>query len=399
VSRPPFEVADIFAAHADAFLKASGDAASSAKRRVVHDLVACRTAALGGHLERCDNDECRHERPVYNSCLNRHCPKCQATAPAEWLEARATDLLPVEYFHVVFTVPPAIADLARQNKKVMYVALMRASAETLQQIAADPTHLGAKIGFLSILHTWNQSLLHHPHVHCVVPGGGLSLDGKSWVSCRPGFLLPVRVLSRVFRGKLLDLTRRAFAKGELQLQGDLARLEDGDQFAAYIKQCYDHDWVVYSKPPFGGPAQVLKYLARYTHRVAISNHRLVAFANGKVRFRWKDHAHGHREKVMTLDAGEFIRRFLLHVLPKRFVRIRYYGFLANRYRRDNIAKCRKLIDAELPADVVVPVECEDDTTCPTCQKGRMRWVQDLPGSVHHRGPRSPPRVPPVIDTS
>ena len=398
--RPPIEVADIFAAHAGAFLEANGDAVSSAKRRVLHDLVACRTAALGGHLERCDNDECRHERPVYNPCLNRHCPKCQATGRAEWLEARAADLLPVEYFHVVFTVPPAIAEVALQNKKVMYDALMQASAETLKQIAADPAHLGAKIGFLSVLHTWGQTLLHHPHVHCVVPGGGLSLDGKRWVSCPPGFFLPIRVLRTVFRGKLLDLTRQAFAEGELQLQGDLARLKDADEFAAYLKQCYDHDWMVYAKPPFGGPAQVLKYLAGYTHRVAISNHRLVAFADGQVRFRWKDYAHGHRQKIMTLDAVEFIRRFLLHVLPRRFVRIRHYGLLANRCRRDNITRCRELIGADVPADaVVVPVEHEDDMTCPICHKGRMRCVQELPGPVYRRRPRSPPRIPAVIDTS
>lgn len=397
--RPPIEVADIFAAHADAFLKASGDAASSAKRRVLHDLVACRTAALGGHLERCDNDECGHERPVYNPCLNRHCPKCQAVRQAEWLEARAADLLPVEYFHVVFTVPPAIAEIALQNKKVMYDALMRSSADTLKKVAKDPKHLGAKIGFLSVLHTWGQTLLHHPHVHCIVPGGGLSIDGKKWVSCQPGFFLPVRVLSRVFRGKLLDLIQRAFAKGELQLQGSLAELEDADEFAAHIKRCYDNDWVVYAKPPFGGPAQVLKYLAGYTHRVAISNHRLVSLEDGRVRFRWKDYAHGQCKRIMTLDAKEFIRRFLLHVLPKGFVRIRHYGLLANRCRRNNIEQCRELLDADFPADpIVVPAEHDHDLTCPVCQKGRMRWVQNLPGPIHPRQ-RSPPRIPAVIDTS
>ena len=339
MARPPLEVADIFAAHTDAFLRAHGNAASSAKRRVLRDLVLCRTAALGGHLERCDNDECGHERPAYDSCTNRHCPKCQAAARAKWLEARAADLLPVEYFHVVFTVPPAIAEIALQNKKVMYGILMRACAETLKQIAADPKHLGAKIGFLSVLHTWGQNLHHHPHVHCVVPGGGLSLDGERWVSCCPGFFLPVGVLSSVFRGKFLDLTRQAFADGKLQFQGSLAKLEDADAFAAHLKKSYVNNWVVYAKRPFGGPAQVLKYLARYTHRVAISNHRLVSLRNDQVQFRWKNYARGNRQRVMTLDAVEFIRRFLLHVLPNGFVRIRQYGLLANRCRTENLARC------------------------------------------------------------
>ena len=282
--RPPIEVADVLAAHTDAFLKVHGDAVSLAKRRVLRDLVLCRTAALGGHLERCD--DCGHERPAYDSCHNRHCPKCQAAARAQWLEARAADLLPVEYFHVVFTVPPAIAEIALQNKKVMYDILMRACAETIKQIAADPKHLGAKIGFLSVLHTWGQNLHHHPLVHCVVPGGGLSPDGERWVSCSPGFFLPVAVLSSVFRGKFLDMTRRAFAAGELQFQGALAKLQDADEFAARLKMSYASNWCVYAKPPFGGPAQVLKYLARYTQRVAISNHRLLSLRNGKVQFRW-----------------------------------------------------------------------------------------------------------------
>jgi hypothetical protein len=317
----------VLAAHAGAFFRASGGAVSSAKRRVVRKLVTCRSPALGGHIDRCD--QCDYERVSYNSCRNRHCPKCQAAARAMWLEAREADLLPVEYYHVVFTVPPAIAEVALQNKKVMYGILMRASAETLLQIAADPKHLGARIGVLSVLHTWGQNVMHHPHVHCVVAGGGISPEGNRWVSCPPGFFLPVKVLSKVFRGKFLEQTRRAFARGELSFQGPLACLEDPDAFASRLKATYATDWVVYAKPPFGGPTQVLRYLARYTHRVAISNRRLVSLQNGRVKFRWKDYAHGNRCRTMTLEATEFIRRFLLHVLPKGFMRIRSSGLLAN----------------------------------------------------------------------
>ena len=398
MARPPIEVADIFAAHADTFLKMRGNAVSSAKRRVLRDLVVCRTAALGGHLERCD--KCGHERPAYDSCRNRHCPKCQAAARAKWLEARATDLLPVEYFHVVFTVPASIAEIALQNKKEMYGILMRASAETLKQIAADPKHLGAKIGFLSVMHTWGQNLHHHPHVHCVVPGGGLSLDGERWVSCRPGFFLPVRVLSSVFRGKFLDLTRRAFADGKLEFQGALAKLGDADAFAAHLKKSYATDWVVYAKPPFGGPAQVLKYLARYTHRVAISNHRLVSLRNDQVQFRWKDYARGNRQRVMTLDAVEFIRRFLLHVLPKGFVRIRQYGLLANRCRTENLDRCRELIGAEDSGDIKDSI-CAlandgQEPACPTCGEGTMIRVAVLPGPLRQRWRN---RAPAILDSS
>ncbi len=403
--RSPIEVADVFAAHADAFLRAYGKVASSAKRRVLRELVLCRTAALGGHLERCDNDECGYERPAYDSCGNRHGPKGQASARAKWLEARAADLLPVEYFHVVFTVPPAIGEIALQNKKVMYGILMRACAETLKQIAADPKHLGAKIGFLSVLHTWGQNLHHHPHVHCVVPGGGPSLDGERWVPCRPGFFLPVGVLSSVFRGKFLDLTRRAFADGKLQFQGALARLEGADEFAAHLKTSYANNWVVFAKPPFGGPAQVLKYLARYTHRVAISNHRLVSSENGQVKFLWKNYAHGNRQRVMALDAVEFIRRFLLHVLPKGFVRIRQYGLLANRCRAEKLARCRELIGAnhiengDIP-DIADPIgvlaKDGQNPVCPVCSKGTMVRVAVLPGPFR-RPWRN--RAPPLRDSA
>ena len=372
--RPPLEVADVLAAHAGAFFEGRGELVSSARRRVAHKLVVCRTAALGGHVDRCDS--CDFERVWYNSCGNRHCPKCQAAARAEWLEAREADLLPVEYFHVVFTVPAEIAALALQNKRTMYGILMRASAQTLHQIAADPKHLGARIGVLSVLHTWGQNLLHHPHVHCVVPGGGLSPDGNSWRSCPPGFFLPVKVLSRVFRGKFLDLTRRAFERGELSFQGALARLNDSGAFAARLDAVRTTNWVVYAKPPFGGPAQVLKYLARYTHRVAISNHRLVALEHGRVTFRWKDYKHGNRRRTMTLDASEFIQRFLLHVLPKGFVRIRYSGFLAGPCRSKQLARCCEVLACP-PPTCIVESEASDaagddyQRRCPSCKTGRL----------------------------
>ena len=305
------------------------------------DIAACRTAALGGHVEECDR--CGHQQIAYNSCRNRHCPKCQATAAAQWLEAREAELLPVEYFHVVFTLPAALGPIALQNPRVVYGLLFRAAAETLQQIAADPKHLGAEIGFLAVLHTWGQNLEHHPHVHCVVPGGGLSPDGSRWVACRPGFFLPVRVLSRVFRGKFLALLRAAFDQGKLSFHGKLGALADAGEFRRRLAASAQTEWVVYAKPPFGGPEQVLKYLARYTHRVAISNRRLVALEDGEVTFHWKDYAHGGGQKTMTLKAIEFIRRFLLHVLPSGFVRIRHYGFLANRVCREKLALCRALL--------------------------------------------------------
>jgi len=381
VARPPLEVADVVRAHAGAFLKAVGGAVSSAKRRVLHAIASCRTATLGGHVERCDR--CAHEVISYNSCRNRHCPKCQAAARAEWLEAREADLLPVPYFHVVFTVPPAIAEIALQNKRVMYGILLRASAQTLLQVAADPKHLGAQIGLLSVLHTWGQNLMHHPHVHCVVPGGGLAPDGERWISCRPNFFLPVRVLGRVFRGKFLAMTKRAFADGRLSFQGNLAPLHDPKVFATHLAPCYRTDWVVYSKKPFGGPTQVLKYLARYTHRVAISNHRLLSLEDGRVRFRWKDYAHGSKKRVMTLDAAEFIRRFLLHVLPRGFMRIRHYGLLANARRAELLSRCRESLAADKPQEPAVPSEApappsDDAARCPICRVGRMVIVQRLP---------------------
>jgi hypothetical protein len=373
VSRPRLEVADIIRAHGSDFIEAMGDGLSSAKKRVLRHLTACRTSALGGHVERCDR--CGHERIAYNSCRDRHCPKCQAQARADWLDARQADLLPVEYFHVVFTVPEEVARIALQNKKAVYGLLFVASAETLQDIAADPRHLGAEIGFLSVLHTWGQTLHHHPHVHCVVPGGGLSPEGTRWISGKPGFFLPVKVLGRVFRGKFLELLKQAHLDGGLRFQGSLEPLHEGAAFTAHLRSLYEKDWVVYAKPPFGGPSQVLKYLARYTHRVAISNHRLLAMENGQVTFTYKDYARGQRQRTMTLDTVEFLRRFLLHVLPTGFTRIRHYGLLANRVRATRLERCRYLLGQattpEWEAEVREETAEAKESLCPRCKVGRM----------------------------
>jgi hypothetical protein len=379
MTRPRLEVADVFRDHGDAFLDRYGNTLSPEQRRALRDIAACRTAALGGHVEECD--QCGHQRVAYNSCRNRHCPKCQATAAAQWMEAREAELLPVEYFHVVLTLPAALGPIALQNPREVYGILFRAAAETLQQIAADPKHLGAEIGFLALLHTWGQNLEHHPHVHCVVPGGGLAPDGSRWIACEPGFFLPVRVLSRVFRGKFLALLSNAFEQGKLCFHGKLRVLADAGEFQRRLTASAQTEWVVYAKPPMGGPEQVLKYLARYTHRVAISNRRLVAMEEGEVKFHWKDYAHGGGQKTMILKATEFIRRFLLHVLPSGFVRIRHYGFLANRACREKLALCRALLGVDAAP---LPVESEPSTkpketaegvlaanVCPSCGEGRM----------------------------
>jgi len=405
VPRPKLEVADIFRRHGAEYRQANGATMSSGQRRVMRIIELCRTALLGGHRDQCDR--CGYQRISFNSCRNRHCPKCQSLAKAKWLEARRAELLPVEYFHVVFTVPAAIARLALQNKKIVYDILFRAAAETLRTIAADPKHLGAKIGFLAVLHTWGQNLLHHPHLHCVVPGGGVSPDGCRWLSCRPGFFLPVRVLSRMFRGKFLAYLRAAFNDGELQFHGKLAPLAEVRPFANWLRAARNTDWVVYSKPPFAGPEQVLDYLGRYTHRVAISNHRLVGLENGKVTFRWKDYGHGNRIRLMTLDADEFIRRFLLHVLPKRFMRMRHYGLLSNRDRAQKLATCRKLIEQTAPP-VVLPRSTVDWKSryealtgesldiCPSCHLGRMLCVEEIPSLVRRFRRR---RTQPLLDSS
>jgi hypothetical protein len=393
--QPRLEVADVFRDHGDAFLDLYGQTLSPEQRRALSDIAACRTAALGGHVEECDR--CGYQRIAYNSCRNRHCPKCQATAAAQWMEARADELLPVEYFHVVLTLPAALGPIALQNPRQVYGLLFRAAAETLRQVAADPKHLGAEIGFLAILHTWGQNLEHHPHVHCVVPGGGLAPDGSRWVACRPGFFLPVRVLSRVFRGKFLALLRDAFDRRRLSFHGKLAALADPGEFRRRLAASAQTEWVVYAKPPFGGPEQVLKYLARYTHRVAISNHRLTALEGDAVEFLWKDYAHGGKQTTMKLKAVEFIRRFLLHVLPAGFVRIRHYGFLANCVCRERLALCRALLGVQTmpePASPQPPVEPEEEgqaaaSVCPACGVGRMVIVEAfraVPANQREWGP-------------
>ena len=391
--RPRLEVADVFRRYGAAYREAHP--LTGGQQRLMRAIERCRTAALGGHLERCDT--CGHERPAYNSCADRHCPKCQALARAHWLEARRAELLDTAYFHVVFTVPDAIAAIALQNKARVYAILFRATAETLRTIGADPKHLGAELGFLAVLHTWGQTLLHHPHVHCVVPGGGLAPNGARWIPCRPGFFLPVRVLSRLFRGLFLAQLQAAFARGQLHFAGPLEVLQDPVAFAEYLAPLRQVEWVVYAKPPFGGPAQVLEYLGRYTHRVAISNNRLLAIEDGQVRFRWKDYRDHDRQKTMTLDVDEFIRRFLLHVLPGGFHRIRHYGFLGNRFRVVKLARCRQLLGMPPPLgvpsatrhrdyrDVYAALTGVSLRVCPVCQHGQMVRVATLP-----RDPRAPP---------
>ena len=335
------EVADIFRHHGAAYRQAHDGHLGRVERRVMSAIELCRTAALGGHTEVCS--DCGVVRCAYNSCRNRHCPKCQGQARLEWLAARQAELLPVPYFHVVFTLPAPAAEITFQNKEVVYAILFRAAARTLQTIAADPKHLGAELGLVAVLQTWGQSLQHHPHVHCVVPGGGPSPDGTRWVGCRPGFFLPVKVLARLFRRLFLDELLSTFEAGELRFFGDLADLAEPAAFTRRLRELRRIDWVVYAKPPFGGPAQVLAYLGRYTHRVAIANSRLVSMTETDVAFRWKDYRHHGKAKIMTLAADEFIRRFLLHTLPDGFHRIRHYGFLANGHRADKLALCRKLL--------------------------------------------------------
>lgn len=388
MNRPTLEVADILRLYSSAFLEEFDTVTCSEQRRVLRDLERCRTAALGGHIEECD--ECGHRVIAYNSCRNRHCPKCQTGARAAWLAKQAEDMLDVEYFHVVFTLPDLLGAIALQNRRVVYRTLLQAAAKTLSQVAADPQHLGAEIGFLAVLHTWGQKLLLHPHVHCVVPGGGLAPDGKSWIACRPGFFLPVRVLSRVFRGKFLALLQAAYDRGHLSFHGCQSHCADPEVFQRLLDELRRVEWVVYAKKPFGGPAQVLKYLARYTHRVAISNQRLLKLEDGKVHFEWKDYAHGHAKKVMALDALEFIRRFLLHVLPSGFVHIRHFGFLANRSREEKLPLCRLLIAAcrttaeeESPSKsdlspMPLPLDADQRHRCPACNRGQMIILEILP---------------------
>lgn len=390
------QVAEVFRRHGEAYRQQHGASLSTAQRRAMTAIELCRTSALGGHVERCDS--CGHQRVWYNSCRSRCCPSCQSLARAEWLENRRAELLDTEYFHVVFTVPQEIAGIAYQNKAEVYDILFRAAAETLRTIAADPAHLGAEIGFFGVLHTWGSNMLFHPHIHFVVPGGGISLDGERWVSCRSGFFLPVRVLSSLFRRLFLQYLENAYMAGRLKFCTSLLHLNEHAAFLRYLAPVRAAKWIVYAKQPFAGPEQVLDYVGRYTHRIAISNNRLLSIDNGKVRFRWKDYRNDNRLGTMTVTTEEFIRRFLLHVLPEGFQRIRYYGFLCNRYREQKLARCRELLGmvAQPPS---LDTQTDDQheqceaamehsiQECPACHHGRMLVVEVIAKSIHPPRPR------------
>ena len=397
MSRPRLEVADVFHHHGAAWRKAHAGHLNLGQLKVMSAIEQCRSVALGGHVERCQ--DCGHSRIAYNSCRNRHCPKCQGAAARDWLAAREADLLPVGYFHLVFTLPAEIATIAYQNKAVIYDLLFRAAAETLLTIAADPKHLGARIGLTAVLHSWGSAMTHHPHVHIIVPGGGISLDGTRWVRCKPGFLLPVRVLSRLFRRLFLAALVDAHAAGRLAFFAELGCLRSRSAFTAYLTPLRKKNWFIYAKPPFAGPEAVLAYLARYTHRVAISNSRLIALDEQGVRFRYKDYRRDGRIRFrsMTLAPDEFIRRFLLHVLPKGFHRIRHYGLLASAGCKRSIVRARELIAA--PTLSIETPPGHDDTgsagigvehrpPCPCCG-GRMIIVETFERNCAPRGPPSP----------
>ena len=400
MDRPKLEVGDVFRRYGDNYRQQHAGSLSTAQRRVMSVIERCRTAALGGHLEQCD--QCHFQRIAYNSCGNRHCPKCQSLARAQWIEDRQAELLDTQYFHIVFTVPEEIAAIAYQNKEVMYNILFRATSETLRTIAADPEHLGAEIGFFAVLHTWGQNLMFHPHLHCVVPGGGISPNGKRWIPCRPDFFLPVRVLSRLFRRLFLECLEKAFDDGQLKFFSSLQELQDRKLFLRYLAPLGKKEWVVYAKKPFAGPQQVLDYVGRYTHRVAISNNRILNIDDDQVTFRYKDYRDGSQQKTMTLSAGEFIRRFLLHVLPDGFHHIRYYGFLGNRYRKEKLEQCRQLLgmvprEPDFPtklAELDYRDRCQALTAsslweCPACHRGRMIVIGEIP----------PGSIPTITDTS
>jgi hypothetical protein len=391
MSRPPLEVADLIRNAGAAFIARNRHWLSWKHVKVLRAIARCRTAALGGHLDECTR--CGHRAISYNSCRNRHCPKCQTSARERWIAARQRELLPTRYVHVVFTLPRELAPLSLQNKRVVYDLLFRASAETLLEVARDPKHLGAEIGFFSVLHTWNQKLGLHPHVHCVVPAGGLSPDRRLWIKPRYPFFLPVKVLSRVFRGKFVAALKRAFHEDRLRFQGSLTLLAQPKTFAAWLRPLFRKDWVVYSKRPFGGPEYVLQYLGRYTHRVAISNHRLISFADGKVTFRWRDSVHHNEQKMLTLSLDEFLRRFLLHLLPNRFVRIRNFGFLANRRRATSLPLCFQLLPSrsapQTGQDCSTINGAKDLWRCPQCA-GPMVIIERLtPAEIQLRSPPLP----------
>jgi hypothetical protein len=390
MDRPPLEVADLVRAAGDAFIERSRRWITWKHVKVLLAIARCRTAALGGHFDECIR--CGHRTTIsYNSCRNRHCPKCQAGARDRWIAARRQELLPTPYVHVVFTLPRHLAPLVLQNKKVIYDLLFRTSAETLFEVARDPKHLGAEIGFFSVLHTWSQKLETHPHVHCVVPAGGLSLDHTHWVSAPGQYFLPREVLRKVFRGKFVDALKQTFRDGQLRFHGDLTLLAQPKIFAAWLRPLHRKDWIVYLKPPFGGPQFVLHYLGRYTHRGAISNHRLVSFADGKVTFRWRDSAHHNEQKLLTLSLDEFLRRFLLHLLPEGFVRIRNFGFLANRRRGTTLPLCFQLLGSAPQTEQ--EISSANDTNllrrCPKCG-GPMRVIERLAAAeIQLRSPPAP----------
>jgi len=391
MSRPPLEVADLIRIAGDAFIERNRQWIGWKHVKVLLAIARCRTAALGGHLDECTR--CGHRAISYNSCRNRHCPKCQTGARERWIAARQRELLPTRYVHVVFTLPRELAPLVLQNRKAVYGLLFRASAETLMEVARDPRHLGAEIGFFSVLHTWNQKLGLHPHVHCVIPAGGLSLDHARWIRSHYRFFLPVKVLSRVFRGKFVAGLKRAFQDGQLRFHGNLALLAQPKIFAAWVRPLFRKDWVVYAKRPFGGPQYVLQYLGRYTHRVAISNHRLLSFADGKVTIRWRDSAHHNEQKLLPLSVDEFLRRFLLHLLPQGFVRIRNFGFLANRRRATHLPLCFHFLGARQdPPAQQDPSSINDSTDlwrCPKCD-GPMKVIERFTAAEMQL--RSPPVV-------
>ena len=374
MKRPPFEVADIIRRSGRRFVDRYQDSLTWPQVKVLRAIERCRTAALGGHRDQCDR--CGHQATVFNSCRNRHCPKCQTNARNRWLAARQRELLPADYFHLVFSVPHALVPLMWQNKKLLFALLFDASAATLLEVAADPKHLGAEIGFLSVLHTWGQTLQPHPHVHCVVPGGGLSPDHRRWIRSRNHFFLPVKVLSKVFRGKFVAGLRRAFRHRKLVFHGSCRPLAHEKAFSAFLRTLFRENWVVYAKQPFGGPEHVLHYLARYTHRVAISNHRLTEVTDADVTFRWKDYAHHSKLRTMALSHEEFLRRFLQHVLPRGFPRIRYFGFLANRRRGALLPLCRTLLAVEPLPVPATPAATPISWLCPCCQ-GPMRVIERL----------------------
>jgi hypothetical protein len=391
MTRPPLEVADLVRTAGTPFIERNRQWLRWTHIKVLLAIARCRTAALGGHIDECTR--CGHRTAIsYNSCRNRHCPKCQTGARERWIQARRRELLPSPYVHVVFTLPPQLASLALQNKKAIYGLLLRASAETLLAVARNPRYLGAEIGFFSVLHTWNQKLQLHPHVHCVIPAGGLSLDRTRWIRSRPRFFLPIPVLRRVFRGKFVAGLKSEFQRGQLHLSGSLAVLAQPKIFASWLRPLFRKDWIIYSKPPFGGPEYVLHYLGRYTHRVAISNHRLLAFENGAVTFRWRDSAHNNEQKPMTLSLDEFLRRFLLHLLPKGFVRIRHFGFLASRRRAQLLPLCLAALDSP-PAQTETATSTAQDMSshwsCPQCG-GSMVIIERLTAAQIQL--RSPPKV-------